>query len=297
MDAGHDPVEVVFRATGRRRADEVALVLIAVGLRPAVLELGESWIVVVAGHEASRARAELAAWRSENRPRPARQAPVAVSSGGPGVAGYVIVLLVVALAAANFALGANWVAAGRIDGAAMNAGQWWRAVTALTLHADFEHLAGNLFFGSVFGWFAGRYLGSGIAWLGTLAGGAAGNILNVAVMGKSHLAVGASTAVFAALGLLATWVWAGRRGSREPWGYRWGPVVAAVALLAYTGAGGENTDVGAHLWGFASGLAIGLGAARLPRSVLLSRPLQAAAGAVSLLVITGAWLLALSAGS
>jgi len=295
VDLSPDPVETVFRGRTRRACEEVAFVLTAVGLRPAVFDLGDSWIVVVAGHEAERAHGEIRAWMSENRPRPVIRQPVPVGTGGAGVAVYVIVLLVVALAAANFALGRDWVEAGRIDGAAMFAGAWWRAATALTLHGSAEHLAGNLVFGSVFGWFAGRYLGSGVAWLGTLAAGTLGNIINVLVMGGDHRALGASTAVFAALGLLATWVWAGRRATRERWVYRWGPVIAAVALLAYTGAGGENTDVGAHLWGFAAGLAAGLGAARLPRAWLASRRVQVVSGAVALGLLSLAWTLALSA--
>jgi membrane associated rhomboid family serine protease len=293
METGSDPVETVFRARTRRACEEVAFVLTAVGLRPAVFDLGDSWIVVVAGHEAVGAHREIEAWRSENRPRPAVRLPVPVGSGGAGVAGYVIVLLLVALAAGNLALGRDWVAAGRIDGGAVMAGEWWRTVTALTLHGSVQHLAGNLVFGSVFGWFAGRYLGSGLAWLLTLAASALGNAINVLVMGSGHMALGASTAVFAALGLLATWVWAGRRGSRERWIYRWGPVVAAVALLAYTGAGGENTDIGAHLWGFAVGLGAGIGAARVPGSALASARIQAIAGFLALVALVGAWALAL----
>jgi hypothetical protein len=111
-------------------------------------------------------------------------------------------------------------------------------------------------------------------------------------MGTDHRSIGASTAVFAALGLLAAWVRAGRR-SGPGWVYRWGPVVAAVALLAYTGAGDENTDVGAHLWGFAAGLVAGAVAAFLPRQWLGSRRVQAAAGATALAVLAAGWLKAL----
>ena len=36
---------------------------------------------------------------------------------------------------------------GRVTG-----GEWWRAVTALFLHADALHLAGNVIFGAAFGY-------------------------------------------------------------------------------------------------------------------------------------------------
>lgn len=295
MDSSAASAETVFRAHSRRACADAALVLEAVGLRPVVHELGDAWIVVVAAHEVAWARRELDAWLAENRPRlqpPVRQ-PLA--DGWPGVIGYVAVMAGVALAVANYAFDRDWLSAGRIDGGAMFAGQWWRALTALTLHADLEHLAANVFFGSVFGGFAGRYLGSGVAWLLVLLAGACGNLINVLVLGAGHRAIGASTAVFAALGLLGALAWAGRRGSQLGWFYRWGPVIGAVALLAYTGSGGERTDLGAHIWGFVAGLGAGALAARIPPAWLLRGWLQGIAGLLAGAALALAWMLALAA--
>ena len=294
MDAFQDPPETVFRTRSERACRDVALVLEATGLRPVVHGLDGQWIVVVAPGAATKARREIEAWLAENRARrpeaPPRQ-PLA--DGRPGVLGYVLVVIGVALAVANYAFDRDWLAAGRIDGAAMRAGEWWRALTALTLHADLEHIAANMFFGGVFGGFAARYLGSGVAWLLILLAGAGGNIVNVMIMGPGHRAIGASTAVFAALGLLGSLGWAGRRQSAQGWIYRWGPVIAAVALLAYTGAGGERTDIGAHIWGFVAGLGAGLLAARLPRPVLARGGVQWLAGLAALAAVALAWALAL----
>lgn len=294
MDEFTGSPETVFRARSRQACAEVALVLEAVGLRPVVHELDGQWLVIVAPHHVAQARQEIDAWLAENRRhRPEAPPRQPVADGRPGVLGYVLVVVAVALAVSNFALGQDWLSAGRIDGAAMRAGEWWRALTALTLHADLEHLAANIFFGGVFGWFAGRYLGSGIAWLLILAAGACGNIVNVLVMGEGHRAIGASTAVFAALGLLGSLGWAGRRQSVQGWIYRWGPVIAAVALLAYTGSGGERTDIGAHIWGFVAGLGAGLLAARIPQPVLAQGRVQGATGLVALGAVVLAWALAL----
>ena len=297
MDPAAGSPETVFRAHDRQLCGEVALVLEAVGLRPVIHDLDGTWIVIVAPHEAAQARRELDAWLAENRrsrPEPPARQPLA--DGRPGVLGYAVAVIAVALAVGNLAFDRDWLAAGRIDGAAMQAGEWWRALTALTLHADLEHLAANIFFGGVFGWFAGRYLGSGIAWLLILAAGACGNLINVLIMGPGHRAIGASTAVFAALGLLGSLGWAGRRRSVQGRIYRWGPVIAAVALLAYTGAGGERTDIGAHIWGFVAGLGAGLLAARIPPPVLVHARLQWLAGLATVAVLVTAWLLALTAG-
>jgi membrane associated rhomboid family serine protease len=294
MEADFEAPELVYRSRRRAACAEAALVLEAVGLRPVLHDLGGSWVVIVAPHEAQRARTEIAAWLAENPPRPAEPPPrLPLADGRPGAVAYVLLMVGVALAVANFALDRDWLAAGRVDGAAMRAGEWWRAVTALTLHADLQHLAGNLFFGSLFGGFAGRYLGSGVAWLLVLLAGASGNVVNVVLQGFDHRAIGASTAVFAALGLLGALAWAGRRASALGRWYRWGPVIGAVALLAFTGTGGERTDIGAHLWGFAAGLGAGLLAAGLPVELLRRRDVQACAGLLALGVVAGAWGLSL----
>lgn len=292
MDEPAESPEIVFRSAGRQRCAEAALVLEAVGLRPVVHEVGGRWMIFVAAHEAEPARRELQAWLAENPPRVEPRPRQPVASGWPGVGAYAVLMCGVALCVANFALGRDWLQAGRIDGAAMFAGEWWRAVTALTLHADLGHLAANLFFGAVFGGFAGRYLGSGVAWALVLAAGIAGNLVNVLVLGAGHRAIGASTAVFAALGVLGALGWAGRRDSARGRLHRWGPIVAAVALLAYTGAGGERTDIGAHIWGFAAGLVTGLLAARLPLRILQDRRVQLGAGLGTLAVVAAAWQLA-----
>jgi membrane associated rhomboid family serine protease len=295
MEADFEALELVYRSRRRGACAEAALVLEAVGLHPVLHDLGGSWVIVVAPHEAARARAEIAAWQAENPPRPAEPPPrLPLADGRPGAVAYVLLVAGVALAVANFAFDRDWLAAGRVDGAAMRAGEWWRAVTALTLHADLQHLVGNVIFGSLFGGFAGRYLGSGVAWLLVLLAGVSGNIINVVLQGFDHRAIGASTAVFAALGLLGALAWAGRRASAQGRWYRWGPVIGAVALLAFTGTGGERTDIGAHLWGFAAGLGAGLLAAALPLQVLRQGGLQAIAGLVALAVVAGAWMLALS---
>lgn len=296
MEALSDSLEIVFRSSDRGLCGEAALVLEAAGLRPVLHDLGAECLLVVPVHAVAQARREIDAWRAENkavRPEPPPRPPLA--DGRPGVLGYALLMVLVALAVSNFALDRDWLAAGRIDGAAMQAGEWWRAVTALTLHADAAHMAANIFFGGMFGWFAGRYLGSGVAWLLILLGGVCGNLVNVLVLAFDHRAIGASTAVFAALGLLGSLAWAGRRGSARGRLYRWGPIIGAVALLAYTGAGGERTDIGAHIWGFAAGLGVGVVAARLPPSLLLQSKVQLLAGLAALAVVALAWMLALAA--
>ena len=155
-----------------------------------------------------------------------------------------------------------------------------------------RHLVGNILFGTLFGLFAGRLLGSGLAWFAIVVSGAMGNVLNTLLLESSHRSIGASTAVFAALGLVAGYVWRAKLMSQERWPYRVGPVVGGLALLMYTGTGDANTDVGAHLMGFlcgfASGMLLTLSALR-PSDVRWQR----LGGAATLVLVGGAWLVAL----
>jgi membrane associated rhomboid family serine protease len=110
----------------------------------------------------------------------------------------------------NQAFSLDWWRAGMSHAGLIQEGEWWRAVTALSLHADTVHLAGNLGFGLVFGFLAGQLLGWGRAWFGMVFAGALGNALNAFVQAPSHASVGASTAVFATLGILAAYSWTRR---------------------------------------------------------------------------------------
>ena len=70
-----------------------------------------------------------------------------------------------------------WFRAGSASAELIVRGQWWRAVTALTLHADLLHLFGNAVASVIFVTAVGRWLGAGIgAWLILLAG-AGGNLI------------------------------------------------------------------------------------------------------------------------
>jgi membrane associated rhomboid family serine protease len=111
---------------------------------------------------------------------------------------------------------------------------------------------------------------------------------------SSHRSIGASTAVFAALGLVAGFVWRGKLMSQERWSYRVGPIVGGLALLMYTGTGDANTDIGAHLMGFVCGFAGGM-LLTLIRHRLTSEPLQIGAALAASFLVVGAWIAAFHA--
>ncbi len=150
----------------------------------------------------------------------------------------------------------DWIELGNAHAEKILQGEWWRLITALTLHSGVLHLISNIALGGIFMVRLCRLLGSGHAWFLVLCAGALGNLLNALVQSPNHQSIGSSTAVFGAVGLLATINMLHYRSNlRQRWPL---PIAAALGLLALLGASGENTDIGAHLFGFISGIGLGL---------------------------------------
>src|SRR5450631_664283 len=292
LGAPPQPVPV-FRGS-QAACFEYALVLEAQEIPYQRIQSDEEWLLVVAPSLADAAADELTRYAAERVVRRDAPAPFVPFSGSAvGAAVYAFVLILVAYCAGIGLFGVDWLAAGALESRAGAAGEWWRAVTALTLHLDQEHLLGNLLFGIGIGVLAGRMFGPGCAWLGVLLSGAAANFVDMLVSPSGHRAVGASTAVFAALGLLAGFGWGERRKLRDRRFYRWAPLFAGVCLLALLGAGSEHVDVLGHLLGFMTGTVVGwiFAHAGLPRTRSAAFQLWTGAGAAALPGV--AWFLAL----
>lgn len=296
MDAPDDWVSI-FHSLQRPPCEEQGLVLGAMKIEYRITEQPDGCHVLVPAALAPNAAEQLRLYSRENRVRQVTPwPPIAPTRGLSGALLFAFFLLYCYLLQAGHAFGIDWVSRGGFEAGRVLSGEWWRAVTALTLHADVAHLAGNMLFGAFFAWLAGQYLGSGVTLLGIVVAASAGNVLNALVQLPDHRSIGASTAVFSALGLAGSFVRGLSRHHALGWARRWSPVVGAVALLTYVGTGDERTDIVAHLTGFLAGAGGGLllhGSAlsRLPVSRL-----QAPAGVLALLWMLGAWGFALWGG-
>jgi membrane associated rhomboid family serine protease len=184
-----------------------------------------------------------------------------------------------------------WFERGGADAAAILSGEPWRAVTALTLHADLAHALGNALACALFVTAVGRLWGPGAGAALVLAAGIGGNLLNAAYHGAHHVSVGASTALFGAIGVLAGMQFVRRRRLRADRARAWIPLAGGLGLLAMLGTG-ARADLFAHLFGLLAGTLLGIAGA-----LGIRRPPGATAqwlcGAGALAALTGAWLLAL----
>jgi membrane associated rhomboid family serine protease len=285
----------VYRSFWRRDCEDRAFMLGAVGVASAVVPRGEYFTLEIAEPDADRALIHLAQYEAENRaPEPAPPTPPLHPHAWAGCVGYAAWLLGVAYAVSNGFFRLDAFNAGEMDGARVQSGQWWRAWTALTLHVSGPHLAANLGAGIWFGYLAGRQLGVGIAWFLIVAGGGIANLLEGLAGPPWHQSVGASTAVFTALGLMSAYTWRERFQLSQRWVPRWGPLVAGVILLGWLGTAGKHTDVMAHLLGFGIGVLLGVVAALPAISRRLHDLPQWPAGLAATAIMVAAWGLALA---
>ncbi len=227
-----------------------------------------SWVVRVPAAHAERALREIAAYERVNHNWPPGPPPGAASTlDGPEASGDILPSLTVSLGLVGFFLmtgpfdpAVSACAAGAGDSAKVLAGEWWRAATALTLHADVPHVLGNAVCCLFFGHALCRRFGFGLAWAMIFLVGVAGNLLAEHLGAPGQVSIGASTAVFGALGMLAAAQFV--RNYRQygnlksVWARAWVAAVAGVALLGLLGTG-PHADLRAHFYGFAVGVAAG----------------------------------------
>lgn len=276
-------------------ARSYVLTLVAMDMRAVMTREAGGFGIHVSQEDELRAGWELDQYDEENqtgtRPPKRHRQTLTLSFSNTALAYAALLTFVFGAARRNW-MGTDWAGEGAMVSHHVTSGlEIWRTVTALTLHLDFAHLASNLFFGVVFVWLLSKEIGSGVAWVGVVAAGAAGNFANALWQGPAHTSIGASTAVFAAIGILAAlrhqW-----RPPRVSLRY-WAPLGGGLMLLAFLGFGEGNVDYGAHVTGFMAGIGVGWLLSRQPRSwfdndALQMKALKLVGGAVAV-----SWALAL----
>jgi membrane associated rhomboid family serine protease len=285
----------VLRATASPTlAGDWSLVLASAGIDHRVVEGAGAFMLVVAPADGPAARAALAAFDAESVPRAMPPAP----DLGPSVLGVLasaaLLAMFVVTGPGDARVPSVWFGVGAADAARILHGQWWRVVTALTLHADVMHVVGNVIACLIFVSAVGRWLGAGAgALLVVVCAAAANGLTALWHRHDAFVSMGASTATFAATGLVVGLQLWRRWRYDERRRYFWLPLGAGLALFAMLGTS-ANADFGAHLFGLGVGAAVGTGVAaagarppgRLGQALLI---------VVVSAVLIGAWLLAFRA--
>ena len=250
--------EPVLATDNEQEALSCSLVLSSMGISHHLRQTAGSMLLSVAAEDAPYAASQIRAFLHENRNWPPKptvadntftpllQPPTLLLIGG---------LILFFTVTGNWSEHSLWFASGAGDAeAVLQNGEWYRLVTALTLHADTVHLLGNCLFGGFLFHFFCKITGNGLGLFSMLLTATVANFINVVLHGSNHLFVGFSTAVFAIIGMLAMISRQHRTSKRY---LRIIPFMAGAALLAMIGSSGERTDLGAHFFGLCCGLASG----------------------------------------
>mgnify|MGYP001370096457 CR=1 FL=1 len=294
----------VARTRHGRVAREYALVLEAVGVPCEIVALGAEHVLAAPAAELERARTELREYDEENRGwRRTEELPIALENGWIASVAWIFTLFVMHSLSGARAMASDWYRAGRGDSSLILGSEPWRAITALGLHADAVHLLGNTVLGALLAALVAEVLGVGVGLLAIVLAGGLANVLNSGVQDDGFRFIGASTAVFAALGVLGGHRWQRRKSVRRSRSSAWIPLVASAFLLGFLGSGSSpeldparvgRVDVVGHVSGFAVGIVFGASFAKWLGVKRLSERAQVWCGAAAAALWFGAWTLALN---
>jgi rhomboid protease GluP len=291
-----EPALTKIPVRSERQAMDWSLALVSQGIESAIdhSEDGTNWGLIVANADLEKALKTLRQYRQENRHWPPWQQtlpwPEIRFDWGSLVWAFVLIFFYW-ITSSNLALRD----AGEMNIAAVSSGQWWRLFTAMQLHADLGHLAGNLCIGVILLGLAMGHYGTGIGLLGAFVAGACGNVATFLLHSKPFHGLGASGMVTGALGLLAAQALTWRKIIHKPSRYIIAGIAAATLLFALFGLS-PGTDIVAHFGGFVTGLLLGSFLTLAPSPNLQSPKANLIAGITVGILVGLTWGLALHVG-
>ena len=233
---------------------EWSLVLVSQGIESTIRDGEEGWQLEVSGQEYERALEVIRQYRSENQRWLWRREyfkPGLLFDWG-SLAWVVLTILFYVLSAYTVDLDRP----GHMDSAEVSKGQWWRLFTAIWLHADLGHLAGNVTLGLILLGLAMARYGTGVGLLASYLAGAGGNVAAWLLAARPHYSLGASGMIMGSLGLLAIqslYIWRKTPKSAQ---YILARLVSGLMLFILLGLA-PGSDVFAHLGGFLAGVLLG----------------------------------------
>ncbi len=256
---------IVFVTDDTQEAFSCSLVLSSTGIPHHLSQTTDNVVLSVAVEDIQEAHTQLQAYFHENRNWPPR--PTTPDQSFSPLLQPPTLLLIGAMALFYTITGpwegnSFWFTQGAGDAEGiLDRGEWYRLITALTLHADTTHLLSNCLLGGFLFHFFCRITGNGLGLFSMLFTATLANLINVIARGSDHLFVGFSTAVFSIVGMLAM---LNRQNPTQTGYVRLMPFMSGAALLAMLGSSGERTDLGAHFFGLCCGLAAGWAITREP---------------------------------
>ena len=281
-------MKILFQNLSSEQRSTYTLVLSAMDIYFLALENETGWLILVQDEDYEQARHQIEQYLAETEAD--TPAPQPDNGGYPATASGLWAALLLMLWQIHISADGGLSEVVRKYGASaakiLN-GEFYRTVTALVIHADPVHLAANMVGLALFGTAVCSLTGWGMAWFLILITGIVGNYLTAVFYQALHTAVGASTSIFGAMGILCGHQFITK--IRIP-GQRFKallPLGGGMALLSFIGSG-ERADIVAHLLGFLAGIGIGILYAFWD-SKPADKSLQVACFLVAIIILTMAW--------
>jgi membrane associated rhomboid family serine protease len=256
----HADFKILIENIDKKKAEDLLLVLAANHIIGVKTQRFKTHMILVEKNDYHRALKQIRLYSSENRHSPTviQTIPVQWFHFSGGLIASILLFII------HYKTSPEPCHTGMINrfGASAHGithGEFYRGFTALLLHADWPHLFGNMAGMIIFGGFV-TIAASGkqsAAFLMIIFSGISGNIFNAFFHRSFHLSIGASTSVFGAVGILAGINFIYYLNKKIPKATAFKPVAAGFALIAILGTG-ENADISGHLFGFFSGVTIGM---------------------------------------
>ncbi len=267
---------MLIPARSKRQVMDWSLVLASQDISATIVESEEAgWGLLVEPHEYERALNAIKQYRLENRRWRWRQ-PLPGSQNTFHWGSLFWALWLILVHGIILSEQPQFRSGGQFETRLVRAGQWWRAFSAISLHADLAHLLANVTVGILLlGLAMGRY-GAGVGLLAAYVAGAGGNVFGLLSHAHPYIGVGASGMVMGALGLIAVPRLDTGLRHRFAWRQPLQALGAAVLLFVLLGVD-PKSDVLAHLGGFITGALLGFGLNLLGDNVTENRVVAAAA--------------------
>jgi membrane associated rhomboid family serine protease len=285
-------IEILFENLTQDQVDSYGLVLSAYGLSHSIRHSSRGWEIWVDESVRNRALNLILKYIEENPdlslPEEKEKQEYKKTFTGILVCLLLLICHITANRSDDFEIIVSRYGASAYD--ILN-GEIYRTVTSLMLHSDYPHLAGNMAGIAIFGTAVCSIAGAGVGWLMILLSGILGNLANAVLFQYGHISIGASTAVFGAVGILAAYQLCRKIKIADQRMKAWLPIAGGLALLGLLGSG-RHSDLTAHLFGFMAGICLGvLYAMFLGR--LIGKKYQVYCMSATIVAIALSWLLAL----
>jgi Uncharacterized membrane protein (homolog of Drosophila rhomboid) len=249
-----EPTEIRISEGGYKQIRDESLVLLSQGISHRLEHSPDGpFQIFVELDDQKRARFQIRLYHRENPPREVN-APLPLKASLQPIWVLLVPAAVTLVQFSGIIPGIE--SEGLSDANKVMNGQWWRCITALTLHGDSRHLGGNLLTGYlVLSMMSYRIsLAKVVPFLAVSS--ALANFCVAATVQTDFRSLGFSTFVFAAIGALSVMEF--RLMPKESHGLlrRFAPLCGAASLATFVGLG-EHADILAHLYGFIAGLLCG----------------------------------------